>query len=280
VGGLDEKMETEYVVTNRWAKNKIGSPGFWQSVVHAAVISRCGRERRHMSALLLGVIAVFLFGCRHPDETITSYKASPISSNKNCPYELSESFRDAAGDAFDKLQSLESNELQGKLFYQPAYQEAGVAVSKAKRIASQPDDVKLSNIIASYLDDTDLYRIYTKSANTMKTLESMAAESPDVADKVAEDSPNLHQERSNAVGKLREIKEKQRKNRALIGACLNASHETEIPPDYQSLIKDDERRKLENERYWAARDAAAAASKRKVNKEPQFVDEPRSKPQF
>jgi hypothetical protein len=237
----DDEMEINHEVTNRRMKKKIGE--FKQFPLHAVVGSGCHREGRHIGALLLGVMAMFSFGCQYRDEG-TASKASQISNDKvvqikatkDCPYELSQSFRDAAGDAFDKLQSLESNELQGQIFYQPAYQEAVVGVLKARRIASNPDEVKLSAIIASYRDDIDLYRMHTNSANILKDLESMAGEDSWVGDKVLDEHPHVHQERSNAVGKVREDKENQRKNRAILGACLNASHETKKLSDYQSLI--------------------------------------------
>jgi len=99
-------------------KQKIGSHEFKNFVMHAAVISKCHREGSHISALLLGVIAMFSFGCQHRDEATTS-RAGQIKANQDCLYELSPSFRDVAEDAFDKLQSLESNELQGKLSISP-----------------------------------------------------------------------------------------------------------------------------------------------------------------
>jgi hypothetical protein len=101
-------------------------------------------EGENITLLILIFIAMVSVGCQHPEATTS--KAGQIKPNKDCPYELSQSFRDAAGDAFDKLQSLESNELQGKLFYQPAYQEAGVAVSKVERISSNADEVKFSDM--------------------------------------------------------------------------------------------------------------------------------------
>jgi hypothetical protein len=257
-------------------KEKIGSPEFNQAMP-AVLIFGCRRQGRgrHVSALLLSLIALFLFGCQQQQSESTVSKSGRTEA---CPFELSQTFRAAAGDAFDKLQSLESNELQGLLFYQPAYQDAGVTVSKVERVASNADEVKFSDIVALYFSEINIYRHQTQLVNGLQKNEEFDRKNPAIARQVFAEHPDMRNRPTSAsiLQQLFETEELQKKHRAIIGACLNASHETTEPSGNQPLI--DERRKLENERYWAARDAAAARPKRKVNNEPQFVDEARPKP--
>jgi hypothetical protein len=111
-----------------------------------------------------------------------------------------------------------------------------------------------------------MYRHETQLANGLQKNEEFDRKNPAIARQLFAEHPEMRDRPTSAsiLQQLFETEELQKKRRAIIGVCLNASHEATDPSDSQPLI--DERRKLENERYWAARDAAAAASKRKVNK--------------
>jgi hypothetical protein len=124
------------------------------------------------------------------------------ASAQVCQYrQLSQNFRDVAGDAFDKLESLESIELEGKIYYQPANKEAGLAVLKAKRIASSEDEVNLSYQISFYYSAIDNYRL--------------DAELVDLAIKNPGSSVTIP-----SASELAEDKARQGKTRESIRACI------------------------------------------------------------
>lgn len=157
------------------------------------------------SAAIVLLLLVALLYVKQPKEksVLDKYEAQekPVPSGESgvpsdgCKYKnLSATFRDAAGDAFDRIQSLESNVLKGEIFYQPASQEAGRAVLKAQRIASNPDEENLSSILNTYHFLIEVYRSDVLLGSTSKAAESAS-------------------------------KEGQQQTRATIGACLNARRE-------------------------------------------------------
>lgn len=171
-------------------------------------------------------LTFFLFGCQQQPVASQHEPTAKSTKTEACPYELSQTFRAAAGDAFDKLQSLESNELQGKFFYQPAYQDTNVAVSKVERLASNADEVQFSNRVTLYLFEINLYRQETELTSIIRKGEQLARENSDIMPDVYEQHPELRPTTSSR-SVLKEVvvtDEQQKKLRGEIGGCLNASH--------------------------------------------------------
>ncbi len=93
------------------------------------------------------------------------------ASKKACRYpKLSSAFREVAGDAFDRLQTLEESELKGKIFFEAANQNASTTLFKAQRYASSPDEVKFTEILVKYRDITTLYRSTMEFSNALRSL--------------------------------------------------------------------------------------------------------------
>jgi hypothetical protein len=76
---------------------------------------------------------------------------------------ISKEFREVAGDALDKTQSLDVAMLKGQFYYEPVLHEADLAVVKTQRNASSSDEKQLANCIESYKVDIELIRVQTES---------------------------------------------------------------------------------------------------------------------
>jgi hypothetical protein len=218
----EDLCETYDEAKSRWSRN------------YAATTTDSTRKLVHMKKniiLLLTFVAMTSVGCEHPsNDEVRVVQAQPVTLMKtyrDCSLEnLSESFRQVAGDTFDRLQSLESNELEGKIFYQPAEQEAERAVLKTQRIASRPDEIKLAELMSTYLLNTDLYRHTTILVNRTKNIE---AEDPEIVRQVYREHPGLKLPSSAYyIQQLSKAKEDQQQSKTIIAACVSAPKESEI----------------------------------------------------
>ena len=81
---------------------------------------------------------------------------------KNQPIQISDEFREVAGDAFDKVQALQAAQLKGKLFYKPILQEANLSVVKAHRKASNEAEKGLAYRIENLELEIEIYRVQTE----------------------------------------------------------------------------------------------------------------------
>src|SRR6266851_3673148 len=117
---------------------------------------------------LLGIVLLFSaasFAQQNETQTTPKPKASP--KEDTCPdvTKISSPFRDIADDALAKLQALEKAELKSEMFYQPAHQEANVAVHKAQGKADGPCETKVALFLQSYQLDTEEYRLEVETLN-------------------------------------------------------------------------------------------------------------------
>jgi hypothetical protein len=106
--------------------------------------------------LLLGVIFVFIgvgeFRFVHPAK----------SKEKPAPPQISDEFREVAGDAFDKVLALQAAELKGDLFYEPVLHEADLAIIKTKRKAGNDEERNLLVQISALEFSIEVYRSNTE----------------------------------------------------------------------------------------------------------------------
>jgi len=90
------------------------------------------------------------------------------------PTKISAEFRDIAGDAYDKVESLKVAELKGKLFFDPILQQSDLAVRKAERKATNSDEKHVAACLASFKVTIELYRVESESWNAGVTTASEA----------------------------------------------------------------------------------------------------------
>lgn len=111
---------------------------------------------------MLGIIFILVVACGfiflHTTghrTAATTAKTEPVNNSQN---QISDEFREVAGDAFDKVMALQSVELEGKLFYEPVRHEAELAVNKAIRKESNLAESRLASQILALEMDSELYR--------------------------------------------------------------------------------------------------------------------------
>jgi hypothetical protein len=122
--------------------------------------------------LMLGIVSIlilvggfiFVKTKRHRAAETTA----KVEAVKNQQNQISDEFREVAGDAFDKLLALQAAELKGKLFYEPILHEAELAVIKTNRKASNDDEKLLANRIQALQLDIVSYRLDTEWFNLCK----------------------------------------------------------------------------------------------------------------
>ena len=90
--------------------------------------------------------------------------------------DISDEFREIAGDAFDSIQGMNAAKLKGLLFYEPALHDAERAISKAERKASRPDEKTLALKINVFKEGIEDYRLMA----TIDSLEGLDHQSHDV----------------------------------------------------------------------------------------------------
>src|ERR1700676_169799 len=78
------------------------------------------------------------------------------------PIQISDEFREVAGNAFDKVQALQAAKLKGQLRYKPVLHEADLSVIKAHRKASNEAEKGLAYRIENLKLEIEIYRVETE----------------------------------------------------------------------------------------------------------------------
>lgn len=110
-------------------------------------------------------VAFFLFLLVFSNRVWGQAKPGPLPATETAPgqtiklrNDISDEFREIAGDAFDTVQALNESKRKGLLFYEPALHEAELAIAKANRKANKPDEKNLADFLDVLKFDIVLYR--------------------------------------------------------------------------------------------------------------------------
>jgi len=90
---------------------------------------------------------------------------APEQTNKQ-PIQISDEFREVAGNAFDKVQALQAAKLKGKLRYKPVLHEADLSVIKTHRKAGNEVEKGLAYRIENLKLEIEIYRAETGKFHT------------------------------------------------------------------------------------------------------------------
>ena len=113
-------------------------------------------------------LLLLLFTVRN--HTFAQANPSPIQGGpdraperiKKHPIEISDEFREIAGDAFDKVQALQGAKLKGTLFYKPILHEADLSVVKTHRKANNEAEKGLAYRIENLKLEIEISRAETE----------------------------------------------------------------------------------------------------------------------
>jgi hypothetical protein len=110
--------------------------------------------------LLLFTVPIHIFGRANPSP-IQGPDPVPERITKQ-PIQISDEFREVAGNAFDKVQALQAAQLKGKLLYKPVLHEADLSVIRTHRKASNEAEKGLAYRIENLKLEIEIYRAETE----------------------------------------------------------------------------------------------------------------------